>query len=321
MGNPVSWPLLCAYTNFLHIASTSSGWYATVGDDYVGSHTRRSNLKWTNALIRTGGTFSVPKDMLSNSGFGILAEELISLPRRRHYATVSVRAAAGVAKSDEPLWAMGPSLHDSLAALSGEGKKQVIYMNFGDIIKRFTAAGVDPHAPRWLGGAGFPGGDPTNKTLSLARGLLGQSDVYLAEKLVELAVPWSTSLSQPVLSNEARLTVPRLILEFGVRAERTEDRAQTVDQVVATWSAIRAPAYALFMGKRERSRLSFKGVCDRITKSIKELAERCFWIDPKETIKAPRSLVEAILAREPRFVISPVGLGRSLAVTLEPTWG
>lgn len=245
MGCPVTWPLLSAYMCYLHEASKSDGWYSVVGDDYLGCHTWRTNAMFSAALVRTGGVSSPGKDLCSGNGLGVLAEELISVQRKRLYRTASVRSVCGFAKGEMPSWAMGPSLSSSVeGVLSARCIAHLVKRFFGHSINLLRhVVRMDPFAPRWLGGAGFPG-VPSDRSLRWARGLRGQK----AETLVKLASSaaglWSSSKVDRRLRKVALASVSKLLGEFGV-STKDEENSMTTAEFLQQWTSSRSYAYQL----------------------------------------------------------------------------
>lgn len=303
MGNPVSWPLLCAYTTMIHRMSGSDGWYATVGDDYIGSHTEQTNARLDRAISRSGGEYSRPKDIKSNTGYGVLAEELVSVPRRRVYRTASVRALTGVSKEAMPPWSLGPSVTEAgLGVLRLADLQEIVSDSFGAAIADLRRHNIDPGTPRWLGGGGFPL-PPKQESLRLCRGLLGQSQDYILKALIDLASAWSVTRPQRILLDIARDVVPALVQEFSHPA--TLENGLTVDDLLSRWAADQAFAYVLVYGVDEVRTLRLSKVGARIGSVLEDLRERSHWVPIERTVR-PGRLLRALMEKEPRW--APVDL-------------
>jgi len=332
MGNPVTWPLLSLYTWWLHVESLSSRWFAVVGDDYIGAHNFASNARMTRVLVRTGGVPSPGKDITGQQGFGVLAEQLISLGRRRVHPTASIRALAGIVKGDNvPLWSVGPALAKVASECMDVPVGDIVALTFAGLFRHLRRNGVDPCAPRWAGGAGFPG-TPTQLSLRFARQILSQKPVDVLRWISQLESAWVVSRalrsSLNLLSAEAQV----LLTEFGRRLtpqqiEKIErvsgslmlegERVAPLDDLVTAFGSMRAFAFAIAEAPPERRFNSLtSGI--RIISSVRTaVADKAWWVG-YERVRAPEGLASRLIAMMPWMKIPAFWGFRDVCLRLPP---
>jgi len=316
MGCPVSWPLLCAYTLFLHRSSGSDRWFAVVGDDYVGCHTHRTNERLTRTVVASGGVLAPSKDLLSPLGVGVLAEELLIVQRRRTDKTVSVRAFSGQPKGSDPAWTLGPSM---VRASEGVLNKAALYdyckRNFSDIYSSFRSVGIDPCAPRWALGAGFPG-YPLPESVRVARSLVAQSPVQVLKWQVQIASAWSTSAIDKRLRAIADTEVGDALKEFVVPVVYPD--GEPVSEILSRYMGSRAFAYTLAFGRVAARPLSFGQMVRRLRAVRVSVLGRSYWLDRQEVVRRPDLIERLLLTKEPRWSYSPLVEARALVVRVTP---
>lgn len=298
MGSPVSWPLLSMYSAWLHCESGSDGWHAVCGDDYIGCHTYGTYRRYLAERTATGGIGSVGKDILGTCSIGVFAEELVSVGRCRWIPTVSVRAVLGDPKSGLPAWSQGPEVSEALRKLhwprSDENRLcERLHKSQINMLRRNK---IDPFAPRWAGGAGFPG-TPHSGTLLCARRMMSQSHGQITTWVTRLEAAWTTSATSSSLVDAVAEDVNRYVdiqWDTGIEGEWGP-----LSDVIS--SRLGSLSWAFFLaGAEKRSwRLGLSQVCRKVSSVKEEIARKGYWVPTGEEIVRPEGLAEALQKLEP----------------------
>jgi len=299
MGSPVSWPLLSMYSAWLHSESGSDGWYAVCGDDYVGCHTQRSYRKYLSVRTATGAVGSPGKDILGCESTGVFAEELLTVGRNRWIPTVSVRAVLADPKSGVPAWSQGPEVSNALRRVFSDATTmtRVCERLHGGVICRFRKFKIDPFAPRWIGGAGFPG-TPYQSSLQLARMLISQSQEQIIKWITEFEMAWSSTANDPRLGERVEADLKRNGELLNWDSGRDGEFGPLRDVVSSRLGSLSWPYYLAGACKRER-RVVLPTVARRVTAVKDEIAFRGYWVDRSEVIVRGEGIAERLDSLEP----------------------
>jgi hypothetical protein len=200
MGSPISWPLLAIYSTWLHFESGSDGWFGVCGDDYIGCHSRASFKKYLRLRRMTGALGSPGKDIMGFEGVGVFAEDLVSVMRRRVVPTCSIRAVLGDPKSGLPAWTQGPEVAKALEGFAPMARlHRLCSVVHSRQVRLLRQNGIDPFAPRWIGGGGFPG-ICTRPTARLARIAVSQRREDVVRWTTSFAACWQPLSGSGLLS-------------------------------------------------------------------------------------------------------------------------
>lgn len=301
MGSPVSWPLLSMYSAWLHHRSTSGGWFAVCGDDYIGCHTYATYRLYCKNRTLTGAVGSPGKDLLCRGSVGVFAEELVTVGRCRWVPTVSIRAVLADSKAGQPAWSQGPEVAESLSVL---GLSAVQEGNVCRALHKSSYAvlrgvGVDPVGPRWLGCGGFPG-IPTLNTLLRGRRLISQRSDFVIQWLTKLESAWSQLSSSPLLSEAV--------------CEDLKDHADTLlyvkpSEVGGNWGPLRdvvslrlanlAFSYSLAGAAKHLSRPSLTKVSRVIKEFCQCITDKGRWLPEDSKVDSPEGIAAQVQAMEP----------------------
>lgn len=313
MGNPVTWPLLSLYVSWV-IRSNVPGrrFHAICGDDALVSVTWRENSALSSMFTRTGAVMSVGKDFATREGYGVFMEQLINPSRHHRHLSISIRALTGFRKggSDAPSWMEGPSLH-SLAKIRPD-LLWYLHLVRGSDIAQLMQAGLDPFAPRWVGGGGFPG-RPSQRSLRIARMMYSQNTETLLKWIAEFESLWSSGRS--VFGMAWDLILP-IIQEF---SRPCDDPAvgRTVKDFVVSFTAQFSTAWALCFGHYGLKYPALKGLSRNILQLQRTISSRGYWV-PHEYVR-DKDIVARLKEIEPRFhpmlcrmVVTPFVFGSQL---------
>jgi len=294
MGNPVTWPLLSFYVAWVTESVVGCERFHHVwGDDLIVTLTRSENVALSARFARTGAVFSEGKDFATDEGYGVFTERLI-LPFRKHVVdTVSIRALSGCRKggSTTPSWMDGPQLSKALKERMDlcwyvAKVRRVDFLTLRD-------AGIDPCAPRWVGGAGFPG-IPSQRSFRLARMMYSQN--YLT------ALQWAAAFEAAWMPRASRrldfvwgLVLP-LIQEFG-RITALPGEGERIGDIVVSIVAQFASAFTLVFGALELKYPALRSIAGSIARLGREIALRGYWA-PHERVR-DRGLFQKLRDLEP----------------------
>jgi len=197
MGVGTTWVLLCYYTEWLCVRAGSTGSPQVIGDDLLVTHSKRSDVRMTQVVARTGGRLSHGKDYSVAGPWGLLAEQLVNTKTRKVYGTISIRALMGSGDDREglPRYALGDQVARAVergGEVFGPAAVRVVAELFRKEMSQLSSWGVAPTRPRWLGGAGFPG-PSTISDLRCARGLASQSPQFQLEFMETVGRAWVPS--------------------------------------------------------------------------------------------------------------------------------
>lgn len=298
MGSPVSWPLLSMYSSWLHSESGSDGWYAVCGDDYIGCHTYQTYRKYLTARELTGAVGSPGKDILGRESVGVFAEELVTVGRCRWVPTVSVRAVLADPKSGLPAWQQGPEVSSALQRmnLSVRDTHRICERLHGRTLQQLRRAKVDPYAPRWCGGAGFPG-IPHQGSLKAARILVSQSHDFVIEWITKLMGAWMTTGNSGLLVEHVSADLARHA-ELSQWESGTPGEWGPLADVVSSRLGSLSWAYVLAGAARHQLRVTLRSVSETSRKFGKAVASRGFWV-PNEPIVSGEGIADRLNALEP----------------------
>jgi hypothetical protein len=298
MGSPVSWPLLSMYSSWLHSESGSIGWYAVCGDDYVGCHTYETHSRYLAIRTMTGAIGSPGKDILGTCSTGVFAEELITVGRCRWIPTVSVRAVLGDSKQGLPAWFQGPEVSEALRRLdlTRAAESRICARLHKLPIAQLRRSGIDPFAPRWIGGAGFPG-IPDHSSLVRARRMMSQSRELITNWVTNYEAVWTTSCSSSLLISAVAEDIFRNE-EYQWDSGRAGEWGPLRDVVSSRLGNLSWPYYLAGAATREL-RISLRSVSRRILSVTEEITSRGYWVPSLERISRGERLVEALEALEP----------------------
>lgn len=296
MGAPVTWPLLSLYVLWCHHETSEGRWGAVCGDDYVGCCTPRTSARMTRLLEQTGALISPGKDALCRGPYGVFAEELISVGRRRVLRTSSVRPWVFLGAED-PLWSLGPRLACELVRdsdLVGPAR-QFIATRLDITLNRVRRCGIDPFMPRWCGGAGFPG-LPSQSSLRLLRGLAAQPRKDFLDWAARFSACWVQQSSGAV---EYALELLRpLIAEYTWPVDWPE--GLPVSELVGSFCGHVGSGWSLAFGAAQRRDTNLRSIGLRI-RGILAKARNVTWWVPHETVHSPDVLLSKLLVLEPRI--------------------
>lgn len=300
MGSPVSWPLLSIYSSWLHQESGSVGWMAVCGDDYIGCHTYPTYRKYLAIRKATGGIGSEGKDFLGHQSVGVFAEELVTVGRCRWVPTVSVRAVLGDPKSGLPAWSQGPEVSEALRRLnlsrrdSGRLCEKLHRLQFLRL-RRFR---IDPFAPRWIGGAGFPG-VPLQASLVRARRMMSQAQQQIIAWVTAYEMAWTTECSSSLLTAAVSEDINRN-REFQLGGAEEDGWVPARDVVTSRAASLSWPFYLAGASQRQL-RVELRSLSVRILSLNEEIAQRGYWVSSGERVVHGEGLVSALEAIEPRL--------------------
>lgn len=223
MGNPLTWPILNLVLDFCHAQSGTDGFYGINGDDYIGSHSFSSNYNFTKCVKSVGLVLSDMKDFFSYHGRGVFAEELITVGRMRVYPSISCRVLCAVERREDcrPLWSDGPAVNAAVNRVDPcerEHLVSILDFTYRSELSKLRRCGIDPCAPRWAGGGGFPG-NPTQYSLRVMRGILSQEDKVSLNWVLRLCSAWAYGVPSAAV-DMAREIVERLLSEFPATEEK-----------------------------------------------------------------------------------------------------
>nr|UUW21003.1 MAG: RNA-dependent RNA polymerase [Sanya narna-like virus 7] len=313
MGNPMTWPILCLLVEFSHLQTGSDGFYAVNGDDYIGSHNLVTNARFGRTLTALGLETQPSKDYLTHNGWGVFSEQLVTVGRCRVYRTVAIRTLFAQG-GRQPRWTRGPEVS---AELAGAGVTSAHYLTralFRRELLRLQRAGMDPFAPRWCGGAGFPG-VPSNRSGRVARGILSQLPEKAFGWLSRMSLPWSVRSCS--LSEEVQRRIDAVISETGCSFTRG-DGTVPVSELVGSVMGHLSGAYALAGASSNKDyRLSLTHVCRAVSLVRSEVVQTAFWV-PNESVRRWRVLDQRSRDIEPRVSSQAVNV-RSRVVYEETT--
>jgi len=299
MGSPVSWPLLSIYSAWLHSESGSDGWFGVCGDDYIGCHTRSSLAKYNSIRLKTGAVPSPGKDMVAPQFVGVFAEDLVTVARGRVHNTVSVRAVLGDSKPDQPSWAQGPEIAQALSylKLSPTIAGRVCRSLHKTTYQQLSRASIDPCAPRWCGGAGFPG-IPTQSSYVCARRMVSQSPKLVITWVTEFEAAWSLTGTSRDITDAVREDIERHT--DSQWNDGTPGRWGPLRDVVASRMATLSWPFYLAGAAKLEPRVSFSSVRKKIGNVKAAIATRGYWVSADEPIRSGEALGAMLNNLEPR---------------------
>jgi hypothetical protein len=311
MGNPLAWPILNIVLDFAHVKSGTDGFYALNGDDYIGAHTWKTNSLFTSSVRSLGLKLSPTKDFVTGNHSGVFAEELVAVGRNKVYPTCSVRPLCAVQKVlDHPLWGDGPAVSTAVGRLPKIWQPSVenlIGITYRVEFDKLVRTGIDPHAPRWCGGAGFPG-VPSLNSLRTARGILSQDSKQALSWILDFAASWSAAANSMAMGH-ARELVDAVVAENPSQTTE-EGMGRTGDEILAFTLGLVSPHYLIALGPQcveRRIRLTSVGM--RIKRVLKGIRERCYWVPRDQLIRDWGGLDRRLVSLEPRYTMeAPVFL-------------
>lgn len=299
MGSPVSWPLLSIYSAWLHKESGSDGWFGVCGDDYIGCHTRGTLAKYNLIRQLTGAKPSPGKDMVAFQSVGVFAEDLVTVARGRVHPTVSIRALLADSKPGRPSWSQGPEVAEALGflGLSPQISGRICRTLHKGSYQQLRRGGIDPCAPRWCGGAGFPG-IPHHNSYVCARRIVSQSSDQVTKWVAQFEAAWSQVGECPYLADAVAEDILR------------HDDAQWDSGVPGSWGPLRDVVASrlatlswpfVLAGAAKRLRRVTFGSVKRKIGSVKEsIATRGYWVSANEPIRSGEALASMLQELEPR---------------------
>lgn len=272
---------------------------AVCGDDYIGCHTYATYRRYLDVRSLTGAVGSPGKDILGTQSTGVFAEELVTVGRCRWVPTVSVRSVLGDPKSGVAPWQQGPEVSQSLAKIGWT--RQVSARVCGKLhklpISILRRSGIDPFAPRWVGGAGFPG-IPSHASLVKARRMMSQAREQITTWVTAYEMAWTTSCSSSLLTSAVSDSILRNS-EFQWDTGRPGEWGPLRDVVASRLGTLSWPYFLAGASQREL-RVSIRSVSERLRSVSGEIASRGYWVSPLERIVRGEGLADALDAIEPQ---------------------
>jgi len=304
MGNPLTWPILNLVLDYCHAESGSDGFWAINGDDYIGGHSLATNIKLTHAVLSTGLRLSETKDFFTTNGCGVFSEELITVGRCRVYSTVSVKPLCGVqSRAGKPLWAEGPSIGLSVGRLPEDWRPAalgVVRDVYKTEISKLRGVGIDPFAPRWCGGGGFPGvANPTS--LMVARGIASQTAKMAAEFTYDLVRPWATALGMMGDSVARELLLP-LVSEYAIH-RTLEGGGKPMEALLSELLGELLPSFTIAGQVRGVRDLKLTDVGRRVREARSFVLRTAFWV-PRQGARDWGNLEKMVAQLQPHFKFS-----------------
>jgi len=299
MGSPVSWPLLSIYSAWLHFESGSDGWFGVCGDDYIGCHTRETLRKYNSVRSLTGAVPSPGKDLVSFQSVGDFAEALVTVARGRVHPTLSVRAVLADSKPGRASWSQGPEVSEALGFLglspliSGRICRSIHKSSY----QQLRRIKVDPSAPRWCGGAGFPG-IPHHSSYIAARRIVSQDSKTVTSWVASFESLWSLVGGSELLVSSVAEDISRY------------DDIQWDSGVPGTWGPLRDvvasrlatlswPYVLAGVAKHER-RVTLSSVKRRVGELRKEVDRKGYWLPSNDPIRSGEQIASMLQRLEPR---------------------
>jgi hypothetical protein len=339
MGSGTTWPLLSLYNLWLwEGAWTEAGKRGrsalvrkrvrVVGDDLLGLSPRVVSDTYTQRLLRTGGSPSFGKDMLS-SKYGVLVEQVVSVrtkPVPTMLYSVSVRSIQPVSRverdgASRPAWALGPSL-DTVFKKLGSPRWFYDYINtrYSSELSALRQNGLPPYLPREFGGGGFPSLDSGRGAIAslrpkwaralrcaMSQGPGGES--YLNS----LSSSWTDRYEKILSSFEQKFwrsaqveaLASTLQIELG---EGGDNNLQAQDTIQLAESAVSAALRLSGVGSVREVPLSLSRVSGRLQKAIDSLNELVPYPRLTDTPRDLTSGLESYLLEGPRRQVSRHGV-------------
>jgi len=300
MGSPVSWPLLSIYSAWLHSESGSDGWFGVCGDDYIGCHTKESIRRYNDARRLTGAVPSPGKDMVAFQGVGVFAEDLVTVQRGRVLPTASVRAILADSKPGRPSWAQGPEVSEAVRflGLTPRDAGLVCGRLHKSSYQQLRRVDIDPCAPRWCGGAGFPG-IPLHNSYICARRIVSQDSKQVTIWVSELEVAWSQVGGCPMLADAVSEDINKyadIQWDSGVPGSWGPLR-----DVVASRLASLSWPFVLSGAVKYSKRVTLGSVKRRIGDVKAAIASKGYWLSSDDPIRSGEGLAAMLQELEPRI--------------------
>jgi len=305
MGNPLTWPILNLVLDWCHSMSGTRGFYAINGDDYLGAHTHSSNALFSYTVGAVGLVVSDGKDFVTDNHSGVFSEELVMVGRRRVYPTCSVRPLCAEQRLlDHPLWGDGPAVCTAVRRLPVSWQptvERLVATTYRVQFDKLKTAGLDPVAPRWCGGAGFPG-VPSLASLRLARGILSQSTKQSLDWTLRLAASWSRA-AESMAMGHARELIDSVLSE-NPSSTTEAGKGRTAEDILASTLGILSPQYLIALGpKGSYERVRLTSVRKRVSRVLEEVRLRAYWVPAASEIRDWSGLDRRLYDLEPRYLL------------------